>query len=791
MRFILRQADQVQIPGTNPRQISPQSGGNAPPKQQGNIIERQLSGFKSIGQLKDRFLGGSQNDDSQARDTSYNFSQPNGTSTDEPTDGKIALDRVDQFSEELFEEEEKLPLLNNRRHIQGRRGRYRVTHYLARRGLGRLYEGISLTDNKPIIVKEYLLPGHVFNRLEIQQRKQEFERLAGINLVERTQDFRLIGAFEAIADDHENRCYLVTRGRENFNTTLREHLKQNGALSAKKVHEVIRQTLQTLEFLHAHKFRLGNAQVQRGLLHKNICLDSLLYVACDQQDPFSNQQFFVYLTDLGIWEHLFRDPKLAKSDLSPPEYQPQIDLSDLGKLGFHLLVGRDRDEGTDHVLDPRNKSLWPETDASLKHFILQLLGLNGIFNTVEEARLALPPVPLEKIVAPKADAGKAKKAPRQFWKKALWVAGGVTAVGLLGGAIWWGTTQWKNKQEEEVERNAIAQYPCCIQKLDFPKGNFTYGSEINGIWHYILRHPGLVALGKTLEKELAQRAPGFKLKYQPEESLEASLAKLRSGDLDFIVTTLPVNSGNRSALNAEFTVQPIAYDGVAVFVPFSDVHRDSNLARSLKGNITFEQLRQLYSGKIKNWQDLGGPDLEVKLYMPADPKLVQIFEEQVFRGQEDALTRFRRMQQRGAIIQKDATQTLRDVLNDFEVQEIGSIGFDSLSKVFGQCSVYPLGLSSDRPEGVQALVQDNGKPITPRSDLCDDKGSYWLNPDAFSKDPSYPLRYELAVIYARGRNSASPGQKFTDLWKTIEGQSLLKEAGMIPLFSLENPKEQK
>jgi hypothetical protein len=368
---------------------------------------------------------------------------------------------------------------------------------------------------------------------------------------------------------------------------------------------------------------------------------------------------------------------------------------------------------------------------------------------------------------------------KSFW--VLWITGGVAVLGLLGGAIWWGTSQIKIQSEKPADKMARDAYPCCIQKLDFPEGSFSYGSESNGLWHYILRHPGLVSLGKTLEEDLARRVPKFKLKYKPENSLDSSLAKLRDGDLDFVVTTLPINVAARSAIDSEFEVQVIAHDGIAVFVSFSDVHRDRNLARSLQGMITFEQLRKLYTGKIKNWQEMGGPDLKVKLYAPTDPKLLQIFETQIFAGDEDALAQFRQLQD-SSIIRADATQTLRDILNDFEEKDTGSIGFDSLSKVFGQCSVYPLGVSGDRSEGVQALVQDNGKPITPRSDLCDDKGSYWLNSEAFTQTNYYPLKYDLVVVYPKGGNSASPGKKFTDLWRTEEGQGLLSAAGLVSIL---------
>jgi ABC-type phosphate transport system substrate-binding protein len=781
LRFMTQQVDRIDVPGTSQKRSSSQNSEQLSQGGGGSLIERQLSKFSSLENIKDRFFENSQGNSSKIETKTSSSRQTVSYNGTKVADHTVDLDKTDLFSEQLSEEEEKLSLLTNRRHIQGRRGRYRVTNYLGQRSLGRLYEGVQINDNKAVIIKEFILPGHIFNRLEIQKIKQEFERLAGVNLTERIQDFRLIGAFEAIADDRENRCYIVTRGRDNFNTTLRDYLSQNGAMTDRQVHGVLRQILQTLEFLHSHKFRLGDANLQRGLTHQNICLDSLLYIPSTKQDLFSDQQFFIYVTDLGIWEHLFRDPKVHKLSESPSEYQPQTDLSDLARLGFHLLIGRDKNEATDQLLDPRNKSLWPKTDEALKQFILQLLGLNGSFDSAEEARLAIPPIPLEKHTIPIKDAPE--KGSSKPWQKVLWITGGVVALGLLGGAIWWGVSQIKIQAEEQTKKIAHNAYPCCIQKLDFPEGNFSYGSENNGLWHYVLRHPGLVSFGKTLEAELAQQAVKFKLKYKPQTSLSSSIAKLRNGSLDFVVTTLPTDTIARSAIDSEFEVQAIAYDGIAVFVPFSDVHRDRNLAHSLQGMISFEQLRKLYTGKVENWQEIGGPDLKVKLYAPTDSKLLQIFETQIFARDEDALAQFKKLQG-SSIIRADATQTLRDVLNDFEEKDMGSIGFDSLSKVFGQCSVYPLGVRGDRSEGVQALVQDNDKPITPRSDLCDDKGSYWLNPEAFAQKNHYPLKYDLVVIYPKGGNSASPGKKFVDLWRTEEGQKLFDKVGLIPLIAL-------
>ena len=50
-----------------------------------------------------------------------------------------------------------------------------------------------------------------------------------------------------------------------------------------------------------------------------------------------------------------------------------------------------------------------------------------------------------------------------------------------------------------------------------------------------------------------------------------------------------------------------------------------------RSQLTFEQLRQLYTGQIVNWQTLGGPDLPVQLYVPSEPDLVAIFERQLLQ----------------------------------------------------------------------------------------------------------------------------------------------------------------
>jgi len=125
------------------------------------------------------------------------------------------------------------------------------------------------------------------------------------------------------------------------------------------------------------------------------------------------------------------------------------------------------------------------------------------------------------------------------------------------------------------------------------------------------------------------------------------------------------------------------------------------------------------------------------------------------------------------------------ILQDFEndTPQLG-IGFGLLSQAFGQCSVYPLAVSvGDVGEAVQPLVQNNGQPVDPTTDLCNDKGGYALDVNAFSSD-HYPLTIVLEVIYPKEGDRAQAGQQFAAMLRTEEGQQLLRETGLVPIRKL-------
>ena len=133
-----------------------------------------------------------------------------------------------------------------------------------------------------------------------------------------------------------------------------------------------------------------------------------------------------------------------------------------------------------------------------------------------------------------------------------------------------------------------------------------------------------------------------------------------------------------------------------------------------------------------------------------DKESVQIFEKRVLKT-EAAIAAFQNLAQDGnnSITKLSTFDSLRQLIQDFEKdQPVGSISFGSISQVFGQCSVYPLALADDWQSFVSPLVMQTGKVVTPDIDLCNEKGNYVQNYNAFI-NKTYPLSFPISVVYLR------------------------------------------
>lgn len=702
-------------------------------------------------------------------------------------------------------------LLPENAEIRGQQGRYQVGRFLGSRGLGRLYLGQDVNRRQPVVIREYLLPSQHFNPNEQRVTRNTFETIAGLKLADgREQDFRLVTPWDAIGDRNDpERCYLVTQGAVDTFMTLRSVLAEQGALTPMQVRQVLNQVLQTLESLHGQSYVLPAGQIQTGLVHGNLNLDSIVILP-DAASYYEQSQLLVFLRDLSLWESLFISPSASAQML-----QAKDDRIALGHVGLALLVGHWHDE-YGRPLKPRSPKVWPGKDLPLEQFLRQLLDIEEpTFASATEARqallqLPLPPTTPWTTLVSAAPAEPVRKRQVPFWVWLALLAGlGVLGTALLG---WW----WSR-------RRAIASQPppvCCIAEVDaVPLGQFNYAAARQGIWYPLWHSKNLVIQDKTLEQVLEAEQPDLNLQLTPMTSSQAAIAEVRRDTVDFAIAPLP------DSRPIDLTIEPIAYDGLAVFVAFSYVERDQGLPHHLQGQISLTQLRQLYTGEITNWQALGGPNLPVKLYVPDQPELIQVFEERVLQTPE-AIESFRRLwglegaqpshQAEGFISRSEIVATdgemlstlemaegfisrreiaatdgeilstlemLTQILEDFEAEtQVGSIGFASLSQVYGQCSVYPLAIAADDHPGVQPLHQRDGVPISPAVDLCGDKGDYGPERTLFANQ-TYPLAYPLAVFYRLDNSRLPIGSTFVQMMTTDEGQQMLAKTGLVPLQS--------
>jgi len=650
--------------------------------------------------------------------------------------------------------------------VRGRGGVYQVDDYIGIRGAGRLYNATNLTNGEPFLFKEYVIPKKYFNEQETRDCKRNFEASSELKLSDgRTQDSRLVKPIEAIADAREERCYVILPKNEEA-IALADYLAKYGAMSSWQVKSFLNQALQTLESLHSQKYKLRSGVVSSGLPHGNLTFYSIAI-----RENF--QGFTIYLNDMALWEDRFYAP-----DAQTPACSIQSDLEDLGYIAFYLLKGGVIDLENRTCLNPHDINHWDEkVNLGLKKFIQNLIGVGeSSYGSAEVARRALLRLHIEREAMLEFIDKEAEPEKKHWWswitKKVIAIAIGLLLLLLLIFALY----LWLNQPTQVANLN----FPCCINQIaDIPQGKFTYTADKNGTWNYTLLQNNLIAKGATLEEELQKRQPKLQLDYQPvtidKIANRSPISQLRSNKADFAISAVP------DYLGGEFVTQDIAYDGLTVFVAFSYAQRNNSLPTALQGKISFSQLRQLYTGEIINWRQLGGPNLPVKLYMPLDEAAVRMFEKRVLKDKE-VIAAFRGLveDRNNGITALSTFDSLRQVIQDFEERNIGAISFGSISQVFGQCSVYPLEIADDFKFAVPPLVFTSGKSLKPDVDLCNEKGSYIQNYSAFINQ-SYPLSYPISVVYVRDNRRSPIAERFVSIMRTDEAQRLLKQTGLIPL----------
>lgn len=342
---------------------------------------------------------------------------------------------------------------------------------------------------------------------------------------------------------------------------------------------------------------------------------------------------------------------------------------------------------------------------------------------------------------------------------ALIVALLVTA-GLIGGGVWWlsqrpgGIGGIINGGGSSPQPTTPISSPTATGGENFssvanvPSGLFNYGGSTS-----------FAPIRGAIDPQMAAVFPGFQLRYtEPLSGASGSATGIRmllDNQLAFAQSSRSFTpQENQEAQQRGFSLNaiPVALEGIAIAV-------NPNL--NIPG-LTVAQLRDIYTGAVTNWNQVGGPNLPITAFSRplAGSGTVEFFVANVLGGTS-----------LGGNVRSipTTTEALRAVSS-----APGGIYFASAPEIVGQCTVKPL-----------AIGRQAGQFVAPY------QGEIFLSPqcpgqrtqlDLDALRNNYPLTRQLFVIVKQnGQADQQAGEAYANLLLTRQGQDLLGQAGFVPI----------
>ncbi len=338
----------------------------------------------------------------------------------------------------------------------------------------------------------------------------------------------------------------------------------------------------------------------------------------------------------------------------------------------------------------------------------------------------------------------------------------ITAI-LLGGGFWWftqrsnlnlnrllsgknGSTTRSGSQDSQATQSGAASF-AAVQNV--PSGRFNYGGSTS--W---------APIRLQLDSAIQAARPEFQLRYvNPVGSAAGTGTGIRMlirDQVAFVQSSRPLtNQEIQQARQRGMQLKqiPVAIDGLAIAV---------NPKLNVAG-ITLNQLQGIYRGSIKNWQQVGGPNLTIQpLTRPVTAGgTIELFVEEVLQRKPFAPN---------VRIVSTTTEALRRIS-----KTPGAIYFASAPEVVPQCVVRPLPLGINSREFVppyqEPLVTANQCPARRNQ----------LNTAAF-RSGAYPITRNIYVVVKQnGRVEEQAGDAYANFLLTDQGQELLTQAGFVNL----------
>ncbi|MBN3883283.1 MULTISPECIES: phosphate ABC transporter substrate-binding protein [unclassified Nostoc] len=332
----------------------------------------------------------------------------------------------------------------------------------------------------------------------------------------------------------------------------------------------------------------------------------------------------------------------------------------------------------------------------------------------------------------------------------------VITIGLIFGGLWFLMERWAQLNGTVPKTsgssntgNPINQFVnnnrCNVPNL--PEGTFNYGGSTT--W---------APIRKDVDSVLESLCPQFTLRYTQPPSGQAGsgtgIRMLIDNQLAFSQSSRSVKAEeNTEAKQKEFGLKeiPVAIDGIAIAV-------NHNL--NIPG-LTVAQLKDIYTGKITNWQQVGGPNLPITVYSRSKEAggTVEFFIENVL-NKENFSPNVNYVGTTTEAVRKVAANT-------------GGIYYASAPEVVPQCTIKSLPLGRI----IGQFVPPYQEPFIPQSE-CPSKRNQ-LNSKAF-RSGNYAITRNLFVIVKQnGQTDQQAGEAYANWLLTSQGQELIEKAGFV------------
>jgi len=237
---------------------------------------------------------------------------------------------------------------------------------------------------------------------------------------------------------------------------------------------------------------------------------------------------------------------------------------------------------------------------------------------------------------------------------------------------------------------------------------------------------------KRLQNLFAQKYPNLASSYgEPDlkpNGTNKGLRALIDKKIEIAASSRPLKAPE---IQAELVAVPIARDALSIVI---------GVKNPFKGELTMDQLRGIYQGKITNWKEVGGENKPIKVINRSkDSGTNSLFQSIVLEGQD-----FPPDNPNFITWQRDETTAI--------LRQLGSdgISYTTVSQAIGQEVVRIVSINGISPTNLSAI--QNGE---------------------------YPLGRNVFLVVRRQISGAA--KEFIDLALSPSGQKVMQETGFIPL----------